>query len=376
MYHSISYWESETYFSPQDFIIVGGGLVGLWTAYELKQSMPKAKVAILERGVVPSGASTRNAGFACFGSPTEMLSDMNVMGESEMWSLVEMRFKGIKKVRSVLGDKAISFDPVGGYECLSEDKHNIKEIESKLNDLNIGFQTITGIDKIFACSNEKLHMYGLSGFDALIENKYEGGLHSGKLVYHLSKVVQESGVLILNGVEVKSWHKANSKVIVETEICQLVTENLIIATNGFINNFLPELNVRPARGQVLVTQPIQGLKLKGTFHYDEGYFYFRNIGNRILLGGGRNLNFKSEETMEMSTTHQIQDFLEHFLQKHIAGNLAYEISNRWGGVMAFTANKKPMIKEISPNVFCIICCNGMGVAVSPVIAEKVACLFG
>ena len=56
--------------------------------------------------------------------------------------------------------------------------------------------------------------------------------------------------------------------------------------------------MQPARAQVLITKPIKNLQIKGTFHLDKGYYYFRNIDNRILFGGGRNLDFKTEETSE------------------------------------------------------------------------------
>ena len=36
---------------------------------------PKSKVLILERGIFPNGASTKNAGFATFGSLSEIISD-------------------------------------------------------------------------------------------------------------------------------------------------------------------------------------------------------------------------------------------------------------------------------------------------------------
>ena len=73
---NLSVWEKESFYSTQDVILVGGGLMGLWTAYELKKKNPYLKITILERNTIPLGASTRNAGFACFGSPTEIIHDM------------------------------------------------------------------------------------------------------------------------------------------------------------------------------------------------------------------------------------------------------------------------------------------------------------
>jgi len=64
----VSIWEKETFYAPQDIVIVGSGFVGLWSAFYLKKKDPDLKITILDRGMIPTGASTRNAGFACFGS--------------------------------------------------------------------------------------------------------------------------------------------------------------------------------------------------------------------------------------------------------------------------------------------------------------------
>ena len=71
----LSFWELESYFKNIDIIIIGSGIVGLFAALHLKKTTPKLKIIVLERGVLPSGASTKNAGFACFGSASEILDD-------------------------------------------------------------------------------------------------------------------------------------------------------------------------------------------------------------------------------------------------------------------------------------------------------------
>jgi glycine/D-amino acid oxidase-like deaminating enzyme len=52
----------------------------------------------------------------------------------------------------------------------------------------------------------------------------------------------------------------------------------------------------PGRGQIVVTKPIQSLDYQGTFHFNDGYYYFRTIGKRILFGGGRNEDIEGENT--------------------------------------------------------------------------------
>ena len=90
----LSYWERSQYFEGIDFLIIGAGIVGYSAALKLRTAHPSAKIVIMERGYLPSGASTKNAGFSCFGSASELLSDLETMSEETVWSTVEKRWKG------------------------------------------------------------------------------------------------------------------------------------------------------------------------------------------------------------------------------------------------------------------------------------------
>ena len=70
---NLSYWEKDTYFSNIDVLIIGSGIVGLTAALELKSANPSRKIIVIERGFLPCGASSKNAGFSCFGSVSELL---------------------------------------------------------------------------------------------------------------------------------------------------------------------------------------------------------------------------------------------------------------------------------------------------------------
>ena len=47
--------------------------------------------------MIPTGASTRNAGFACFGSITELMEDISVVGLDKTMELVSMRVQWTRK---------------------------------------------------------------------------------------------------------------------------------------------------------------------------------------------------------------------------------------------------------------------------------------
>ena len=189
----------------------------------------------------------------------------------------------------------------------------------------------------------------------------------------LIELAEQNNIQIINGIEVEGFeeNKTNCTVRLANGFSYR-TEKLFIATNGFSNQLIPELKVKPARAQVLITKPIENLKIKGTFHLEEGYYYFRNIGHRILLGGGRNLAFEEETTTELETTQIIQDKLESLLKTTILPSQNFEIEHRWAGVMGVGAIKKPIIKQFSNSVYCGVRMGGMGVAIGSIVGEQLA----
>lgn len=364
----ISIWESETFYRKRDVIIIGSGFTGLWTAISIKEKNPKISVLVIERNSVPTGASTKNAGFACFGSLTEIISDSEKMGWEKTLNLVKMRFEGLKKIQNYFTNSEIDFDLCGGYEILNNEEplHKIEEANAKL-------KSVTEIEETYFLNNDKIKKLGLKKSSFLIENPIEGSLHSGKLMMRLLEKCYKMNIEFLFGTEVESVSEMENKTeIYLSDNSSILSEKVIFCTNAFSNKLLKQETIIPARGQVLLTNPIENLKLKGTFHYDEGFYYFRNLGNRVLLGGARNQDFKTEETTELSTTEFLQNHLEEFLKTVILPNQNFKIEKRWSGIMAMGNEKTPIVKQLSERQFCAVRLSGMGVALAPKIGEIIA----
>ncbi|GGA91869.1 NAD(P)/FAD-dependent oxidoreductase [Puia dinghuensis] len=367
----LSVWEKESFFAPADIIIAGSGLVGLWSAYYLKKHAPSLNITIVDRGIIPTGASTRNAGFACFGSLTELIANRQQLGDDQLLQLVEWRYKGIKKIKKIFDARDIDYETNGGYELLAKADDN--ELRSTIDVINRLLKKVTGEQKTFRLQNEQIARFGFAGVQHLVENKAEGQLHSGKLCQALMRLVQSMGVTILNNIEVTSYEKVGGHLLLHTQHdFPLLSSQLLIATNAFARQLLPQLDVTPARGQVLVTSPIEGLPFKGTFHFEEGFYYFRNLGDRVLLGGARNKALEEENTDEMTITGKIQHELERFLNEVVLPGRHYSIEHRWSGIMGMGSEKMPILRAVNDHVFCAVRMSGMGVALAPVIGEKVA----
>jgi len=286
---NISFWEYDSCFDNVDVVIVGAGIVGLSTAINLKLRSPRLKVLVLERGVLPSGASTKNAGFACFGSPTELMDDLDTHTESDMVALVQRRWKGLQLLRSTLGDANLDYTDHGGYELFDNEAEYEKCLD-RLEKINGLLADVFGAKDVFSNADDRIDSLGFKNTKHLIYNKLEGQLHAGKMMSSLLQKAVGLGVIIINGINVKdiiSESKNKVRLRFDNEL-EFVVKKVLVATNGFAKKIMPGLEVMPARSQVMVTTPLENLSVKGSFHFDKGYYYFRNIGNRILLGGGRN----------------------------------------------------------------------------------------
>ena len=370
---SFSYWEQQTFFSQYDVIIIGSGIVGFNAAIHLKTQKAHLKIAVLEKGFLPAGASTKNAGFACFGSVTELLSEIKSFGEETVFNLVAKRMKGLKTLRENLGDNAISFEQKGGYELfLNSDKSKTEEAFSSINYLNQLLEPLTNHTAIFTEVNDKIADFGFNKVDGLIYNSFEGQIDTGKMMQALLQKVAALGIAIFNQCEVLSFTEEGEFIMIQTHSVLFKTRKIVFATNGFTNQLLPEIDIKPARGQVLITEPIKNLKINGTYHYDEGYYYFRDIDNRVLLGGGRNLNFKAEESNELKVTTIIQEKLEQLLHDVVLPNQQVKIDYRWSGIMGFGDELEPIIKKLRNGVYLAARCNGMGVALGSLTGQEIA----
>ncbi|WP_316802408.1 FAD-binding oxidoreductase [Pedobacter nototheniae] len=369
-----SYWEKSSFFN-YDFIIIGSGIVGLNAAINLKKYIPKANICILERGFLPAGASTKNAGFACFGSISELIDQESICGTDELCFLIEKRWKGLLKLRHLLGDERIDYQCLGGYELFKNNEEQLANLSvSKIEHFNSLIKDIAG-SNAFTLQNKKIKDFGFKNIENLIANQYEAQIDTGKMMFTLLQYAQAQGIFIFNNCTVNKIEEENNSISLLTDDGPFKCKKVIVTTNAFTQNLLPGLDITPGRGQVLITKPVKDLKIRGTFHYDRGYFYFRNINDRILLGGGRNLDFEVETTNSFGQTPLIQYALENLLAEVILPGVTFEIDQRWSGIMAFGKQLKPIIKEVKPNIFCAARCNGMGIAMGAQTGEDIAQLL-
>ncbi len=372
----ISFWEREQWFNNIDFFIIGAGFTGLFCALAIRKKYPEAKIVIAERHPIAQGASTKNAGFACFGSMGEILDDLQDEDLASTLNRVERRFKGLQKLRAIIPDSVCDFEETGGFELFRKNEHSVFEAcIARMDEINEALFPKLG-SKPYHLAAE-VNQFGFRGIIGAIGICREGMLHPAKAIAHLRKLCVAADIELLFGTEIFEISSTTSGATLNSNLGSIEARKVILATNAFTSTFLEAHAVKPARGQVLITSPISGLPFRGTFHIDKGFYYFRNVGNRVLLGGARNLDFEGETNSAIALNQKIQAHLEDVLRSQILPGKNFSIENRWSGIMAFGlgGEKEPLVGEVQPHVFAAYRMGGMGVALSAQVADEVATLI-
>lgn len=357
-----SYWELSEWTEHFDFIVIGAGFTGLYTALEIIKRQPKSRVAILDQANRFGGASTRNAGFICFGSPSEIMADVETAGREATIHLIKNRYRGMRRLRKWLPEEAVEMTWSGGIEVVPE---NTSHEDIPLPEVNNIIEQATGLPGAY--QSYPASQFGINSSDQVFYTEYEGAMNPAKAVQYLTGQCLSKGVEIIRGCEVLSVEPGSPHHL-ETTLGSFRAEFLAVCTNAYSGALIPESDVRPAKNQVYVTSAVRH-KLVGTYHMNAGYVYFRPMGERILIGGARHL--EGDDETPLTYNPEIESFLEAILKRYVCPGQSVTFEHRWIGHIGVGNEKSPLVKTLLKGIVCGVRLSGMGVALAPALAEEI-----
>lgn len=357
-------------------MVVGGGLVGLSAALRVQKLHPQWKITVIDRHPFGGGGSTRNAGFACFGSATELREDRLNLGDDVALELVRKRLTGLQLLREQLGDSNIGYRESGSVELFLKGKqhHSEAPVRDEIHALNNWISPATGIDKTFVSLDfEQLKGVNALAIEQAISSPLEGCVDTGKMMQALKHQAVHAGINVINGCHVTDIQsEAAVPKIRLSETPEggtwFETERLLLTTNAFTRELMEDLDVHPASNLVLVTEPLEHLTPQPTVHLDAGYVYARSIGNRLLIGGGR--HWETDNSLELESR------LMEYLSAIWPQSKSVKIQHRWTGVLGIGKERLPIIKTVKPNIHVAVRLGGMGVSIGMQCGHQVADIIG
>ena len=352
-----SYWETKGWLGEPDAVVVGAGLVGMNAALRLKEKHPHWRVVMVDQASL-GGATTRNAGFACFGSPSELLDDWNTLGPEATVELVRMRWQGLQALRSMWGDEALGYRPCGAVEAFT-DNAEWTRCTAALPMLNDALSEVFGQAPFREVPSGPTGLRAVAG---TIASPMEGDLDTAKMATALRHSLQHQDIALVSGVRIESLTRSSSWTL-KTSMGTLTSPRVLVCNNGWASELL-DVEVSTTPNVVVVSEPIANLALTSTVHHDRGYVYAREIDGRVLIGGGRHWNCATEnERIERLTA---------WAETHIVDVDAFRVAHCWVGQLGVGPHRQPVMEEVEPGLFAGVRLGGMGVAIGTLVGRKLA----
>jgi gamma-glutamylputrescine oxidase len=303
-----------------DVAIVGAGVTGCACALALAEA--GLRVRVHDAREVGGGASGRNGGFALRGGASPYDVAREQLGADRAKGLWDLTERSLDELESLAGD---AFRRTGSLR-LAADAQEAEELR-------------TEYDALLADGFAAAWLPTLDGrlgdrFAAALLHPSDGSIHPARWVRSLASRAAAAGADIREHDRVES-------------VDGLGAENVVIATDGYTQGLLPELDgaITPTRGQVLVTEPLDESLFDRPHYSRRGYDYWQQTPDgRLVIGGRRDFALEAEFTAEEETTEAVQREIERL----IADLLGFvpPVTHRWAGIFGMTPDLLPLVGRI------------------------------
>lgn len=352
-----SWWELRGWLGDLDALVVGGGLVGMTAALHMKAQWPEARIAIIDRQPLGGGGSTRNAGFACFGSPSELAEDVQTLGEERTAELVAMRWRGLQELRHSWGDEALGYQESGSVELFTNSELQ-RQVEALLPRLNELLTPVLGKSPFHLAPPGSFP--GIHAGAGLVASPLEGLIDTAKTIQTMRRALVERDIPFLPGLPMTSLESGGRGWRIGTPPGVVESRQVLLATNALAAQWL-DLDVQPVDNHVLVSAPLPDLTLAHTVHHDRGYVYARRVEDRLLIGGGRQWGLDAQGVVEALTA---------WAQTHL--HAQFTPAHHWVGTLGVGQERWPIVDSPARGLHVGVRMGGMGVAIGSLVGRQLA----
>jgi gamma-glutamylputrescine oxidase len=312
-------WPPARFDGRADVGVIGGGVTGCSCALTLAEN--GVRVRLHEAREIAGGASGRNGGFALRGATLPYDRARLELGPDAARRLMTLTEGALDRIEELAGD---AFRRVGSLR-LAADHAERAALQREHDALRTDGFSVEWLDELPA----RLSVL----YVGAILHPGDGAIQPARWVRRLAARAAAAGADLRE-------HEPMTVDAVDADV-------VVVAGDGFTASLLPELArvVRPTRGQVLVTEPLDEL-LYGRPHYArDGYDYWHQLPDRrLVIGGQRDASLSTENTDVEATTTVIQSRLEHLVTQ-LVGALP-RVTGRWAGIWGTTPDLMPLAGRV------------------------------
>jgi len=333
-----------------DVAVVGGGVAGVATAYHLSRT--GANVILIDARTLADAASGRNAGFLLAGVAENFVAATRRYGEDRALRVWRFTRHNQDLVREIVGRERIACDLAwNGSAQIAGDDAEWSEIRESADLLRS-----KGVRVRLSPGEERAAIY-----------EEDGELHPVRYVRGLARAAITAGAR----VHERTRALAVTANEVRTERARIRAGAVVVCVNAYSRHLVP-LRVRPVRGQMLATAPVERRIFERPAYANRGFRYWRQRADgSLLVGGWRDTAADEEVGEEELTTPRIQEHLERFLRDRCE---EAEVTHRWAGTMGFSHDALPYVGRLDSGVFVNGGFTGHGMAFATATGELIASL--
>lgn len=340
-----------------EVVVIGGGVIGLATAYELARS--GTQVVLLDSGPFGAGSTCKAAG----GVRANFSDEINIQLGKRSLDIFE-RF-------DELFDQEIDLHQVG-YLFLLDNELDVAHFEAAValqNSLGVQSQVIEPDDA------RRLSPYiSTDGLLAGVFSPRDGHCTPESVVLGYSRAARRAGATLIPSCAVTGADVTDGHIrAVHTAAGTIAADQVVCAAGAWSRQigewFGVDLPVDPLRRQVVVTEPVPHLPADTPFTIDFATsFYFHNEGPGLLIG--------------MSDPHETPGFktsrgeewlpgLADAIERRAPALADFGISSGWAGLYEMTPDHNGLVGEAPevPGFFYCTGFSGHGFLLGPALGE-------
>ena len=317
-----------------DVCVVGGGLAGLTTGFELSRRM--RKVILLEAKRIAWGASGRNGGFVSNGFAEGIENVQKRVGFDAARALYSLSRLGSEYVRHEIesGDPTIKMGEAWIVALRHRDNGDLKSYRDMMaRDYDEDFQ--------FLSSEQTREKLNSARYFESINNSRALHFHPLRYALMLARKAEKSGAVLHENTQALSVQKKNREWSVRTADGEVVAQHVVHCVSSLDRNIHNASGraVLPVATYVAVTEPLRQDAVRTSSAISDtrrASNYYRLINDGRLLWGGSITTQVSEPT-RLAEQMKV-DMLATYPQ---LGNPRIDYS--WAGLMGYALHKMPLI---------------------------------
>jgi gamma-glutamylputrescine oxidase len=382
-----SYWHAT--FAPPvpadplpagtDVAVVGGGLLGCWTAYWLAKR--GVNVTLIERDVISWGATGRNGGFLTGGAAIGYGDAIDRFGRDAARAVFALSAEGRSLAEQVIADEEIDCDfRIPGILSLALTDGALASMHRSAELMREDGFAGELLDRQAAQDMIRTPLGSEVTGGALAP---DGGLvHSGRYLAGVAAAARRHGARFCRAA-VTALTSCDEGVTLSTSAGSIRAQRVVVAVNAWSDELVPGLAglVVPVRGQILAYEPRAQVFQTGlgTDITPTGEYWQQTPDGSIVIGGCRaEAPHGDVGVRDMVPTPDVTRAIEAVLPRLFPALDGLQVARRWAGLMAFTSDYLP-VADAAPDLSGVwvtggFCGHGMpfGPRVGQLLAEAVA----